>query len=816
MEYSMQTENPSALAPPSILAISMVKNEQDVIEAMVRHNLRFVERLVVVDNGSVDGTRNILHKLSQEFSQLVVTEDDRFGYDQSERMTRYLHQYQAAYPSDFVMALDADEFLDVADSTNLRAAIAGIPVGGYGLIPWCTYVLTPDQIRDSSGDRLRLMEWRRREELPGYFKAIIRLDRAPADQLEFNQGNHFVRRISGDSMPVVQLHWLRLLHYPVRSKDQLIAKNIVGWMAHLVLDADAGEKRAGGQWRCNFDRFVQDTSMDDQALCESSLLYAQTPRTVDWQLDVVHEPSRLIYELRYSTGQSLGAVELIARSWEHAVTGTRRHSPSLKISALAGSRHSSKGLSTKETATAAGIAVSEPNMPTEHIAAHRKLKDETPEQTLRRLAIGKLEHAIVAGETAELWNDLAALHFGNGEAALAEQGFRHALVLDASHREAAINLALILLERGQIKEVPTLLNRHRSTLSEEEKRAIRVLSARLRPPSETRHLENESQTVVSNSAIAAPTFAGPEKRGKRFLVVVRAGNESLHPLWLQGSGERTWDLLVHSFGSECPWSNEDGVEIVRAEGPEVRGPKMRAIHLLYERRKSYFQSYDYIFLPDDDLAGDMETVNNIFMMCEHFGLEYAQPAITPDSFASMWPITVENTSFLLRYTNFAEIMAPIFSRPFFEKCAPTFNESMSGYGLDILWSSWVSSFKKIAILDGCPMRHTRPNRSGQLYKDLHEMEVNPDQELRDFIEKWRLVSAEELIPGQTVVPLARILGGILRDQRCLTIQDGNGVELLRAVINGFPPTLNADAQKIAALLQPIMQQMLVPRFLDWV
>ena len=96
------------------------------------------------------------------------------------------------------------------------------------------------------------------------------------------------------------------------------------------------------------------------------------------------------------------------------------------------------------------------------------------------------------------------------------------------------------------------------------------------------------------------------------------------------------------------------------------------------------------------------------------------------------------------------------------------------------------------------------------------MEVNPDQELRDFIEKWRLVSAEELIPGQTVVPLARILGGILRDQRCLTIQDGNGVELLRAVINGFPPTLNADAQKIAALLQPIMQQMLVPRFLDWV
>lgn len=810
LEHTVNTKNPSDLAPPSILAIAMVKNEQDVIEAMVRHNLRFLERLVVVDNGSVDGTRNILHKLSQEFSQLIVTEDDRFGYDQSERMTRYLHEYQAAYPSEFVMALDADEFLDVADSTTLRAAITDIPEGGYGLIPWCTYVLTPNQPRDSSEDILRIMEWRRREELPTYFKSIIRLDRAPAEQLEFNQGNHFVRKISGESIPVVQLHRLRLLHYPVRSKDQLMAKTIVGWMAHLVLDADAGETRSAGQWRTNFDRFVQDSAMDNQTLCELSLLYTQTPRTVDWQRDVVREPSRLVYELRYSTGKSLGAVELITRSWEHSVTGTGRHSPSLRIAAI--TRHSSSSLSTKETSAAA----SGPNMESEHTAAHRKLESETPEEALRNLTIRNLEGAITAWETAELRNDLAALHFGNGEAALAEQGFRRALALDASHRAAAVNLALILLERGQIQEVPILLNRHRSTLTEEEKRVVRLLSARLRSPSEKLSAQNGRQNGASKAAaIAGATSPNRDKRNKRFLVVVRAGNDSLHPRWLQGSGERTWDLLVHSFGSECPWINEDGVEVVRAEGSEIRGPKMRAVHLLYERRKSYFQSYDYIFLPDDDLDGDMETVNHIFMMCEHFGLEYAQPAITADSFASNWPITVENSSFLLRYTSFAENMGPVFSGPFFQKCAATFSENISGYGLDILWSSWVSSSKKIGILDACPMRHTRPNRSGQLYKNLQEMEINPDQELKDFIKKWHLVSEEKLIPGQTVVPLPRILGGILRDQTCLTLQDGKGVELLRAVINGFPKTMDGEPQKIAALLQPIMDQMLVPRFRDW-
>ena len=34
------------------------------------------------------------------------------------------------------------------------------------------------------------------------------------------------------------------------------------------------------------------------------------------------------------------------------------------------------------------------------------------------------------------------------------------------------------------------------------------------------------------------------------LVVVRAGDSSLHPSWLPPSGQRSWDLVVNYFGDD--------------------------------------------------------------------------------------------------------------------------------------------------------------------------------------------------------------------------------------------------------------------------
>ena len=93
------------------VCIAMVKNEADVIEAFCRHNARFFDLMVVIDNGSVDRTRAILGELVREGLPVVVTDEPGFGYRQSERMTRAFHNLCHALRPDFVMVLDADEFL---------------------------------------------------------------------------------------------------------------------------------------------------------------------------------------------------------------------------------------------------------------------------------------------------------------------------------------------------------------------------------------------------------------------------------------------------------------------------------------------------------------------------------------------------------------------------------------------------------------------------------------------------------------------------------------------------------------------------------
>ena len=58
-----------------LVGVSMVRNEADIIEAFVRHNAAVLDALVVVDHGSVDGTREILFALRDEGLPLAIEQD---------------------------------------------------------------------------------------------------------------------------------------------------------------------------------------------------------------------------------------------------------------------------------------------------------------------------------------------------------------------------------------------------------------------------------------------------------------------------------------------------------------------------------------------------------------------------------------------------------------------------------------------------------------------------------------------------------------------------------------------------------------------
>src|SRR5580698_5944919 len=103
------------------LGISMVKNESDIIEAFVRHNLAYVDLLVVVDNDSVDGTRDILVAMQIEGLPIVLFDDPIPGYFQSEKLTFLYRKIAPIFRPKLVYFLDADEFIVARSRESLEA-----------------------------------------------------------------------------------------------------------------------------------------------------------------------------------------------------------------------------------------------------------------------------------------------------------------------------------------------------------------------------------------------------------------------------------------------------------------------------------------------------------------------------------------------------------------------------------------------------------------------------------------------------------------------------------------------------------------------
>ncbi|MGH8798636.1 MAG: DUF707 domain-containing protein [Casimicrobiaceae bacterium] len=218
---------------------------------------------------------------------------------------------------------------------------------------------------------------------------------------------------------------------------------------------------------------------------------------------------------------------------------------------------------------------------------------------------------------------------------------------------------------------------------------------------------------------------------KRFLVIVRAGDRSLHPTWTESEQSRTWDLAVSYYGTDAAAYRMPGE--ARIDDP---GPKWPGLHALLAR-ESFWREYDHVWLPDDDLAVSESGINRLFDIVSSRGLALAQPALSWMSFYSH-DLTLRSPSFRLRYTNFVEVMAPCFRRDFLARCWPTFAENHSGWGLDYLWPRLLpDGHRACAILDEVAITHTRPI-GGPNYAGMRALGVTPKEELDGLFAKYAI------------------------------------------------------------------------------
>lgn len=234
---------------------------------------------------------------------------------------------------------------------------------------------------------------------------------------------------------------------------------------------------------------------------------------------------------------------------------------------------------------------------------------------------------------------------------------------------------------------------------------------------------------------------------RRYLIVVRAGDESLHRNWLSGAEHRDFDLLVSYYGTHGHRYQTDA-DLYHA----MAGTRWVGHHTILRDNPSLLEPYDFICFACDDLDADAATWNALFNFCETHILDLAQPAILgPVSFQITKPVKHA----LYRTTTYVECMCPVFSRRALGVCRPTFGESISGWGLGGVWSKLLRERDwNLAIIDAVCVTHTRPVGEGSLYKLLSDLGVDPSAEKNSVLARYG-------IAHQDVRELSRVHRSIL-------------------------------------------------------
>lgn len=218
------------------VSVSMCKDEIDIAEAVLRHMATQVDRLVVSDNNSTDGTRDLLSDLSKELPMLVL-DDPEVGYFQSRKMTDLARVAKNSYDADWIVPHDFDE----------------IWYSPFGTIKEIVEDLSPqwlaatadiyDHVSSAEDNQYELnpvkrIGWRRKEKgvLP---KVACRW----REDLVIEQGNHAAKFDGGTTY---KTDLLVIRHYPYRSPEQFVSKARNGAAAYAATNL---AENVGAHWR---------------------------------------------------------------------------------------------------------------------------------------------------------------------------------------------------------------------------------------------------------------------------------------------------------------------------------------------------------------------------------------------------------------------------------------------------------------------------------------------------------------------------------------------------------------------------------------
>lgn len=224
------------------VAVGMVRDEGDVIEGTILHWLGEVDRVLVADNRSIDGTRDILHSLAATHPNLTVIDDLDPAYYQAEKMTALAATAASWYPATlppWIVPFDADEIWTTVDDDPIRVCLDGLWRAGYNAVIASLYDHYVTALDATDPNPFRSMIWRTAAPAP-LAKVAFRW----VHGAQIHQGNH------GVTLPTGSPEWaegkLRVDHFPYRSATQMIHKAHNGAEAYRLTDLP---RDTGLHWR---------------------------------------------------------------------------------------------------------------------------------------------------------------------------------------------------------------------------------------------------------------------------------------------------------------------------------------------------------------------------------------------------------------------------------------------------------------------------------------------------------------------------------------------------------------------------------------
>lgn len=225
-------------------------------------------------------------------------------------------------------------------------------------------------------------------------------------------------------------------------------------------------------------------------------------------------------------------------------------------------------------------------------------------------------------------------------------------------------------------------------------------------------------------------FADGQASQRKRLVWVQIGSGSEFVKWFDTARPRSWDLL-------CNWYNFDAVDLTLGEMSFAqRGTKFTGVAQVLRHYPHLLKHYEQVLFIDDDLVFEFSSVDRLFDIAKRENLGLFQAALSEDSFG-IWPDTKKATNKEWLPFNTVEIMMPGFSMPFLMSTQEIFDQSVSGFGIDLaLGKAAASAGFKAGVVFDVRVKHLKPidDAGGTYYEFMRNNGINPKLEL------WKLVT----------------------------------------------------------------------------